>query len=207
MPELLRRRVVPSTIIRLSQIDAPARTAAALRRAAGGRGHVELYFAFDDASSAVAVIELADRLRDRPVVLELLPVVHRGLADDPAFHDKRRYAIADARRLARRFGLGDMREEPLYPEDVAPLAEMAAAIADTDERTAFCTGALRALWFGGDAPAAPEERDREAVQRNEQRMRRRGPYDTPAAVVAGQWFFAHDRVAQILHRLDVLGWT
>jgi hypothetical protein len=38
-------------------------------------------------------------------------------------------------------------------------------------------------------------------------MRRRGPYDTPAAWVHGQWFFAHDRPEQIAHRLDQLGWT
>ena len=36
-------------------------------------------------------------------------------------------------------------------------------------------------------------------------MRRRGPYDTAAAWVHGQWFFAHDRVEQIGHRLDELG--
>ena len=35
----------------------------------------------------------------------------------------------------------------------------------------------------------------------------RGPYDTPAAWVHGQWFFAHDRSAQIGARLDDLGWT
>jgi hypothetical protein len=45
------------------------------------------------------------------------------------------------------------------------------------------------------------------VRRNERRMRRRGPYDTPAAWVHGQWFFAHDRPAQIAHRLDQLGWA
>ena len=37
-------------------------------------------------------------------------------------------------------------------------------------------------------------------------MRRRRLYDTPAAVVGGQWFFAHERLAQIGHRLDELGW-
>ena len=38
-------------------------------------------------------------------------------------------------------------------------------------------------------------------------MRRRGPYDTAAAWVHGRWFFAQDRVEQIGHRLDELGWT
>jgi 2-hydroxychromene-2-carboxylate isomerase len=199
--------VVPSAIIRLSEIDFPARTAAALRRATGRRGKVELFFAFDDPCSAVAVVVLAERLRDRSVDLELLPVVERGFPDDPAVKDRRRYAIADAQRLARRAGLELVREEPLDPDDVAPLASGAAAIADRGERIAFCTAALRALWFAGDAPAAPDTRDRAAVVHNEHRMRRRGPYDTPAAIVGGQWFFAHDRLAQILHRLDTLRWT
>ena len=38
-------------------------------------------------------------------------------------------------------------------------------------------------------------------------MRRRGGYDTPAAWVHGQRFFAHDRLVQIGERLDDLGWT
>ena len=45
------------------------------------------------------------------------------------------------------------------------------------------------------------------MRRNERLMRRRRPYDTPAAWVHGQWFFAHDRLAQIAARLDELGWT
>ena len=152
------------------------------------------------------MVELARRLSVRPVDLELLPVIHRGIPDDPAAADKRRYAIVDARRLARRAGLELVRDEPIEPDDVAPLAAAAAAIEDPRERIAFCTAALRALWFSGIAPAVPDRRDREAVLRNEQRMRRRGPYDTPAAVIGRQWYFAHDRLAQIIQRLDALGW-
>ena len=44
------------------------------------------------------------------------------------------------------------------------------------------------------------------MRRNEKLMRRRRPYDTPAAWVHGQWFFAHDRLVQIGERLDSLGW-
>jgi 2-hydroxychromene-2-carboxylate isomerase len=38
-------------------------------------------------------------------------------------------------------------------------------------------------------------------------MRRRGPYDVPAAVLGTSWWFAHDRLDQIAERLDELGWT
>ncbi len=38
-------------------------------------------------------------------------------------------------------------------------------------------------------------------------MSRRGPYETPAAWVAGRWFFAQDRPQQIADWLDQLGWS
>jgi 2-hydroxychromene-2-carboxylate isomerase len=213
MAELIRRRVVPSLIIRLATVDWPARSAAALRRATGGRGRVELYFAFDDPCSAVALIELARRTAGRRVDLVLLPVVERGIAGDPAVEDKRRYAIADARRLGRRAGLTLARDEPLQPADTAFLAARVAGAEQGPALVAACALVMERLWFGSsgsvsddDYPELPPPEDDAAVRGNERRMVRRGPYETPAAVVAGQWFFAHDRLAQIVHRLDALGW-
>jgi len=207
MPELLRRRLIPSMIIRLAAIDWPSRFGAKVRRTAGREGRVELFFAFDDPCSAYAVVELADRVAGRQVDLVLLPVVRRGIADDPAVEDKRHYAIEDARRLARRAGLELMRDDPLDPHDVSPLAAAAAAITDHAERATFCTAALRALWFGGVAPAVPEVRDAAEVIHNEGLMARRGAYDTPMAYAHGQLYFAHDRLPQLVHRLDRLGWA
>ena len=216
MPERLRRSIVPSTIIRLSRIEWPARAGASARRAVGGHGTLELYFAFDDPCSAVAVIELARRTAGRNVELVLRPVVERGIPDDPALDDKRRYAITDARRLARRAGLTLQREDPLLPADTAFLAEWVANGEPGPALTGFCVAAMERLWFETSGPVVPGEYaslpgapgtgDAAAVRRNERRMVRSGPYDTPAAVVHGQWFFAHDRLAQIVHRLDRLGW-
>lgn len=220
MAELLRRRVIPSAVIRLSEVDAPARLAAAARRAAGARGRVELYLAFDDPCSAFALLDLERRVAGRPVDLVVRPVVARGIPGDPAVTDKRRYALLDARRLGRRLGLELARDEPLEPDDVAFLAAWAAAATPSAAVTAFCAAALRGLWFGRLAPGeraayaalwrshvGGEPRgDRDAVAALERRMTCRGPYDTPAAVVAGQWFFAHDRGPQIAARLDDLGW-
>ncbi len=219
----LARHTVPDAIIALSQVTWPARAGAAARRALGRRGRVELYFAFDDAASAVAVLDLAGRTAGRDVRLLLLPVVQRGIPDDPAAGAKRRYAIVDARRLARRSGLALARIEPLAADDTAFLAEWAAAGPAGPALNRFCVAALRRLWLetagppdreeyaalwrehlGGEPPA---NGGAEAVHTNERRMRRRGPYDTPAAWIHGQWFFAHDRLAQIGERLDGLGWT
>src|SRR5581483_5083525 len=105
---LLARRALPRAIVLAARLDVRGQLA-------GLRGHatVELFFAFDDAASAVALLDLGERLADRDVRLVLLPVVRRGIAGDPAADAKRRYAIADARRLAARAGLALGRTQPL----------------------------------------------------------------------------------------------
>ncbi|HTU13683.1 MAG TPA: hypothetical protein VMF31_00675 [Solirubrobacterales bacterium] len=210
-------------MVGLSRIDGPARFGADLRRRLGRRGRVELYFAFDDPNSAVAVIDLAERLVDFDVLLILDPVVNRGIPDDPAVEEKRRFAITDARRLFKRAGLTLRRNEPIRPEHTAFLAEWAASSLPGPALTKFCVAAMRQLWlvgddeidpalyadlwheaFGDDPPPAGAGAD--AVRANERRMARRGPYDTPAVWVHGQWSFAHDRLPRIADRLDELGW-
>ncbi len=217
----LSRRVVPRTLVALSTIRWPGKVTAAIRRALGGRGRIELFVAFDDPESAVALLGLAQRVAHRRVRLVVEPVVARGIPDDPAAEDKRRYAVVDARRLARRAGLELSRTEPVDPGSTAFLAAWAAAAPDGDRRLAFCTAAMRELWFASDGPVSPEVyaplwRDLVGDEppgdgaadatTAERRMRRRRLYDTPVAVVHGEWFFAHERLAQIEHRLDDLGW-
>jgi 2-hydroxychromene-2-carboxylate isomerase len=198
--------VLPRLVVALSQVTGPARAGAAVRRALGGRGRVELYVALDDPCSAVALEDLAARLAGRPADLVVLPVVARGIDGDPAVQDKRRYALADARRLAARRGLALSRDHPLDATATGEEAARVAGIADDRERLAACRAVSAALWLGGDRPPPAGSPDAGALRRNERRMRRRGPYDTPAAVVGGRWFFAHDRPAQIVDWLDELGW-
>jgi 2-hydroxychromene-2-carboxylate isomerase len=219
---VLTRRVLPRALVALSQIGWPSRLAAAARRRLGRRGRVELFFAFDDPCSAVAVLGLAERMAGRDVRLILKPVVGRGIADDPAVDQKRRYALVDARRLGRRTGLVLSRGEPLTADATAFLADWVAEAEQGPALTRFCIDALRRLWFATDGPVDPGDyavlwREQfggeppaasggDDVRRNERLMGRRGPYDTPAAWVHGQWFFAHDRLVQIASRLDDLGW-
>jgi 2-hydroxychromene-2-carboxylate isomerase len=222
MSEALTRRVLPRTVVALSQVDWPARLGAAVRRRLGRRGRVELFFAFDDPCSAVAVIDLAARVAARDVQLVLKPVVARGIDGDPAVHEKRSYALVDARRLARRAGLVLSRSDPVTAEATSFLAEWAAAGPQGPALTGFCIDALERLWFATDGPVPeadyadlwrkqfrddpPIAAGANGVRRNERLMRRRRPYDTPAAWVYGQWFFAHDRLVQIGDRLERLGW-
>lgn len=220
---MLTRRLLPRAVVALSQITWPSRLCAAARRALGRRGRVELFFAFDDPCSAVAVLDLAERVAGRDVRLALKPVVGRGIPGDPAVDQKRRYALIDARRLARRVGLVLRRGEPLDAGATAFLAHWAAAAPPGPALTRFCVEALRRLWFAPDGAVEPADyaalwrahlggeppsaTGGGGVRRNERLMGRRGPYDTPAAWVHGQWFFAHDRMVQIGSRLDDLGWT
>ncbi|HEX6389035.1 MAG TPA: hypothetical protein VFZ89_06310, partial [Solirubrobacteraceae bacterium] len=202
--ERLRRRVIPRLVVWLSTIRRPV-----LAR----RGRVTLFVAFDDPQSAVALLGLEQRLAGRPVALEVLPVVQRGIPGDPAVDAKRRYAVLDARRLARRDGLMLRRSAPLAAADVAFLAEWAAAAPDTR----FAVAAMRQLWLESDGPV--EREPYAALWRDlyggeppasgvtaERTFRRRKLYDTPVAVVRGEWFFAHERLPTIEQRLDELGW-
>jgi 2-hydroxychromene-2-carboxylate isomerase len=220
--DALRRRVFPRAVIRLSTVRGHRRAAARVRRALGGRARIDLYVAFDDASSAVALVGLAERVAARRVRLVVEPVVARGIPGDPAAADKRRYAVSDARRLARRDGRELSRTEPVAPEATAFLAAWAAAAPAGVKRAAFSTAAMRRLWFesagpvdpgayvalwrehvGGDPPSDGAY----GIRRSERAMRLRRLYDTPVAVTGGEWFFAHERLAQIEEALDDLGWA
>ncbi len=218
----LTRQLLPSAIVALARVSWPSRLGAAARRALGQRGRVELFFAFDDPCSAIAVIELAERIARREVQLVLKPILARGIPGDPAVELKREYALTDARRLARRGDLVLTRTEPLTAQEAGFLAAWVASTSPGPTLERFCVEAMRQLWFVSSGPVELTDYERiwqaqfgspppvgpgtRSVARNERLMRRRGPYDTPAAWVHGQWFFAHDRLAQIGERLDQLGW-
>lgn len=215
----IRRRVMPRLVVALSTVDAHHRAAARIRRALGRQAVVRMYVAFDDPNSAVALLGLMERVQHRRVRLLVEPVVHRGIPDDPAVEAKRRYAVVDSTRLARRAGLELSRSEPLAAGDTAFLAEAAATL-PPEERLGFCAAAIRRVWFESDGRVSPEsfsdllqEHGRDEAPPassaipGERGMKRRRLYDTPVAVVHGQWHFAHERLAAIEHRLDELGWT
>ena len=116
---------------------------------------MRLFFAFDDPYSAIALAGLAETVKDRRVRLLLEPVVERGIPDDPAREAKRRYAIADSRRLARDLGLELARSDPVAPESVASIAAGAAAIPQGAARAEFCLAAMDHLWFEANEEPDP----------------------------------------------------
>lgn len=218
--DTLARRTLPRALVATSQVTLPARLGANARRRSGRCGRVELFIAFDDPCSAVAAIDLSVRLAGRATEIVPLAVLERGIEGDPAVEQKREYAVTDARRLARRAGLTLAREAPIPAADTAFLAEWVAAVEPGPASLAFTVAALRHLWFEDDGPiernvlldlwrehvGSEPRRDRAAVRATEKQMARRGPYETPAAWIAGRWYFAHDRPVQICEWLDELGW-
>ncbi len=146
--ELIARRVGPSTVVALSRVTGPARLAAAAQRRTGRSGEVELYFAFDDPCSAVAVIDLAARMSGRPVDLLMKPVMQAR--DTRATRRSSSSAATPRRREAPRQapGPGARAPEPLRAGSTAFLAEWVAESAQRSrELTAFCARAMRHLWF------------------------------------------------------------
>ncbi len=220
--ERLARRAAPRLLAASAGLTLPARLGAKAARRRGGHGLVELFVAFDDPCSAVAVHELLPQLEPRRVDLRIMPVVQRGIEGDPAVAQKRAYALLDAARLARRrLGLELLRHDVLPAERVAFLAEWTAGAPHGPARAAFCRAALARLWFEDAGDPHSEDfaalwrehvggepiRDEAAVRRCEARMARRGPYETPALWTGGRWYFAHDRPRQIGEWLDELGWV
>lgn len=225
MRSKLEKQWVPRLILAVSTFTLPFRLAAAARRAAGRRGRLELFYAYDEPTSAYALLETARTVQGRAVRLELVPVVERGIDGDSATGRKRAYAMVDGRRLARRLGLTMGRSEPLEPGEVSFLAAWTALGPQGPALQAFAEEAIAALWFGADGPVErehyaalwrrhlgaepPDDRSPEAaaaLSANEKRMARSGPYETPAAKIGGRWDFAQDRPRQIAGWLDELGW-
>lgn len=194
LSDLWRRSVKPTALIYQGAVTRPARRVTGMR----SPREVELFIAFDDAASAVALLALSRALTDLAAKLVVRPVVERGIADDPARERKREFAVVDAIRRADALGL-----EPLVRREPLPAVDGArwAVVAD-DESTAVAV--MRHLWFGGAAPQRPQHHC--PTSSAEQRMRDLGMYDTPAAWVHGEWFFAHERVEQIVDRVCSLGW-
>ncbi len=219
--ETVKRKLAPRLIVQLSRMDARARMGARVRRRLGRQARVELFFAFDDPNSAVAVIDLVERLKGYDVLLLPKPVSNRGISKDPAVEQKRCFALEDARRLFARSDLTLKRQTMIDPKTTAFLARWVASAPPGQALSGFCAAACRRIWLeeAGEIDeadysnlwmnyfdAAPIAAGDTPVRSNERLMKSRGPYDTPAAWVHGQWFFAHDRLEQIAERLDDLGW-
>jgi 2-hydroxychromene-2-carboxylate isomerase len=223
MRDYIQKVLMPRLLVAWFATRWPGRLWAWILRRLGGRAQVELYFAFDDPYSVVALPLLEVAARRRAEML-LYPIVERGVDGDPALEQRRRYAVSDSQRLLRRRGFTLHRTQPLQPRDTAFLAEWTESLRGHPRMQEFAAAALTRLWLSGSGPVrpidfaalfreitgfAPPQHDVELMQRladNHRRQRARGHWESPAARVQGEWFFAHERVAQIDERLAYLGW-
>jgi len=106
---------------------------------------------------------------------------------------------------------------------VAFLAAWSEAARSRAAIEAFTVASMRALWLEGDGevrpeifaelyrracaaePPSPLAAPEAALRANERALTRKGHWETPAARIAGEWFFAHERVEAMGERLDYLG--
>ncbi len=222
--DYFRRAVMPRLLIAIFETRWPGKLRASVVRAFGGRGCIELYFAYDDPYAAIALPALHEMAARHAVRLVLYPIVERGLENDPAAEQRRRFAVTDALRLASRHGRMLTRTTPIAPDETAFLAAWTESARDCDYQADFAMLALQKLWFGspgpvgrkafawlfgeviGRTPPADESGLAMSLSRNERRMVSKGFWDSPAARVDGEWFFAHERIPQIEDRLAYLGW-
>ena len=218
----LRRSLVPSTVIALSRWPSPRSAIARTARRLGRPITLEIYFAFDDPYAAIALPALRDCVQYKPVSVRLYPLVRRGIAGDPAALARKHFALTDARRLAQRQDSELRRSEPLTAEDCAFLATWTAAAHHHPSALAFAGDALDLLWRDSDKPVSPQRfealyrahidrpppivdiESHRALERNSKRLYAKGHWESPSVRIAGQWYFAHERLAQIQHRLDEL---
>jgi 2-hydroxychromene-2-carboxylate isomerase len=224
MREYISKTLMPQLLIASFRARWPQRLRAQADRALGRRGRIDLYFAYDDPYAAIALPGLLQIAARRRVELKLLPVIERGIDGDPAAQARAPYALEDSRRLAARDGRKLMRTRPLQASETDFLARWSAAAGASPQLARFTAAALDHLWFRSDGPlqrsfyeslfqrhfGTPPPADSTAqaasLAANRRDLLRKGQWESPAARVCGEWFFAHERLAQIDERLQELGY-
>ena len=208
----VQRSLAPRTVVALSRLRLP--------KPWGRKVRVELYFAYDDPYAALGLPGLLALTRKRGLELELFPLIDRGIPGDPAAEQRRLHSIIDADRLAARTGRCLERKDPLAASDCGFLAAWTDVARRNPAAADFAAAAIEKLWMRSSGPVqrdvyaalhrdflkrtppVDETRWQDALARNAERLRAKGHWESPAARVDGEWFFAHERLAQIAERLD-----
>lgn len=222
--EYVSRSLLARGLLGLKRFRSRRKALPLIQRSLGTGGSLELYFAFDDPCSAIALPAISNMVVNRDLTLELYPVVERGIAGDPDLELRRAYYLKDAYRLGRRLGIDIKRSAPLDPSSVSFLAAWAESARETENIEEFSRLAISRIWstsekaislpalasiyersVGQKPPQDVSDYD-EALAGNSARLVKKGHWDTPALLVYGEWYFAHERLEQIEDRLRMLGW-
>jgi 2-hydroxychromene-2-carboxylate isomerase len=221
--EYAKRSLVPSAAISVLESMLSTRVRAGIVRVAKLRVRAELYFAFDDPYSAIAFAEVAELAEERSVDLSLFPILDRGVPGESNDDQRRRYAVVDARRLARRRQRRLSRNAPVARNEISNLTMWAEAARERGKLEEFSGEVFDRLWFRnevgvdfgeayaiygrivGGTPPRNLTKYRARVAANSGRLRQRGHWDAPALWVEGKWFFAHERLEQAADYMSQLG--
>lgn len=208
----VQRTLAPRAVVALSRVHLP--------RLWPRQVCPELYYAYDDPYAVLALPGLLRLTQARGLPMRLYPLIERGIPDDPAAEQRRAYSVIDAQRLLQRDDRRLARLQPLGAADCAFLAAWTQAAIDDPAVVLFAAAALEQLWLHSDGPVEPEafavlhrrilereppaelERWNAPVLGNTRRLIARGHWESPAARIGGEWFFAHERLPQIAASLD-----
>lgn len=212
--DTVQRTLAPRTVVALSRIHLPRPWPRQVRP--------ELYYAYDDPYAVLALPGLLRLTQARGLPMRLYPLIERGIPGDPAAEQRRAYSVVDADRLLQRDERRLSRQRPLHAADCQFLAAWTQAAIGDPAVVLFAAAALEQLWLHSDGPVEPEafavlhrrilEREPPAdaapwigqLLGNTRRLVARGHWESPAARIEGEWFFAHERLPQIAACLDRL---
>ncbi len=221
--EHIKRALGPRLLITYFKFKMKRRTRPTLQRLFGQPGSIDLFFAFDCPYSLVALTGLYEILDERSVVLNLFPVINRGIENDPDIELRRSYSIKDAARMSKRKDIEIKRTAPLDPDQTGFLAALSEAgrgprggelIFRFLEKVWSFSGPeiqeepFYALYeeIIGEAPPEDLEGPYQKIRENEALLKKKGHWEVPSLLVYGEWYFAHERITQIEERLNYLGW-
>lgn len=221
--EYVAKALAPSLLVSASRAKRASRPLIRAVKIMGRPAKAELFIAFDDPYSWVGLDLLEDVLRGRNVDLRIYPVTERGISGDPDREDRLSYSIVDAARIAARHSKTMQRKDPVKPETAAMAARLAESCRGAEMMMEVCLRFLKALWekneevgeadlfsihrevTGQDASLQTDAMDRR-LEQNRELMLKKGHWETPAILVLGQWYFAHERADRIGGWLDRAGW-
>ena len=219
----VKHAAVPRLILSYFKLKRRSKVKSILERALGLPGTINFFFAFDCPYSLIALSSLFEILDERSVVLNLFPVINRGIENDPAIDIRRAYSIKDAVRFGERNNIEIKRTTPLLPDQVGFLAALAEA-GRGPKYGELVFRFLEQVWFSDDpdiseepfrafyeniiGEKAPDDLNKQykKVRKNEKLLQKKGHWEVPSALVYGEWYFAHERISQIEERLNFLGW-
>jgi len=185
--------------------DRLRRKVEAARRGNGEPHRLVAFLRIDDPYSVLLAEALAEIVGLYDVVLDVELVDAEPPDFYPAPGQLAALARADARPIARRFGL-NFAENPVDPTPEAVNAALAQIVAaEAPRRLEVFRQAAQALWRGGSTRASHEPAVAAALAAGNSRLQSLGHYLSGMIFYGNEWYWGVDRLDHLERRLIDLG--